>query len=97
MPSHNSSQVGHASAEYEADAHPQTPLLSKSISKTAAIGEKTAVLLQDWWLWELASAVVASLATIAILLILLLYDGSSLPDWPSVFTVRISYHLQSHI
>lgn len=97
MPSSNGEGRAPSSAENQADAHSQTPLLSKSIPKPASIREKVAVLLQDWWLWELASAVVASLAFIAILLILLLYDGSSLPDWPSVFTVRIPCHLKSHV
>lgn len=72
----------------EHDADFRTPLLAKSLPRPASITQRIALLLQDWWLWELASASVAVLATTAIIVILVLYDGSSLPDWPSVFTVR---------
>ena len=70
----------------EADA--QTPLLRKSFQKSAAASTKLALLLQDWWLWEILSAITAVIATMVIIVILILFDRSSLPDWPSVFTVR---------
>ena len=76
---------GHAQ---EADA--QTPLLRKSLQKSAAVSTKIALLLQDWWLWEILSAITAVVAIIVIIIILVLFDQSSLPDWPSVFTVRFS-------
>lgn len=70
----------------EADA--QTPLLRKSLQKSAAVSTKIALLLQDWWLWEILSAITGLVAIIVIIVILVLFDQSSLPDWPSVFTVR---------
>ena len=74
---------GHAQ---EADA--QTPLLRKSLQRSAAVSMKIALLLQDWWLWEILSAITAVVAIIVIIVILVLFNQSSLPDWPSVFTVR---------
>ena len=70
------------------DLDSQTPLLRKALPKPASVKNKIALLLQDWWLWEILSALTAILATTAIILILVIYDSSSLPDWPSVFTVR---------
>ena len=70
------------------EANAQTPLLRKSLQKSAAVSSRMALLLQDWWLWEILSAITAVVAIIVIIVILVLFDQSSLPDWPSVFTVR---------
>ncbi len=88
MPARSPNRVNGDSQPDEHTADSRTPLLTKSHSKPASITRRIALLLQDWWLWELASASVAILASTAIVVILVLYDGSSLPDWPSVFTVR---------
>ena len=65
----------------------QTPLLNKLKTKPTTISEKFSLSLQDWWTSELLSALVAVLSTSAIIVILVVYDGSPLPDWPSVITV----------
>lgn len=85
---HSHGANGNAQSD-EHNADSRTPLLTKPLPKPALITQRIALLFQDWWLWELASASVAVLATTAIIVILILYDESSLPDWPSVFTVRV--------
>ncbi len=90
MSAHHSNGANRSPRSDEHNADSRTPLLIKSVPKPASISQRIALLLQDWWLWELASVSIALLATIAIIVILALYDGSSLPDWPSVFTVRMS-------
>lgn len=72
------------------DVDSRSPLLIKSLPKSSSLSTQISLLLQDWWLWEISSAFVAILATAVIVIILALYDGSSLPDWPSMFTVRQS-------
>ena len=72
----------------EHDGNSQTPLLKKPKRQARLASTKVSLLLQDWWLWELLSALLAILSTTAIIVILVRYDGSSLPDWPSVLTVR---------
>lgn len=74
----------------ERNAHCRTPLLINAGARQASIKQRIVLLLQDWWLWELLSALIALFATVAIITILVLYDGSPLPDWPSAFTVRKS-------
>lgn len=75
------------SDHYPDDVNAHTPLLTKSLPKSASLSRKISLLLQDWWLWEILSALVAILATTAIIVILVLFDGSSLPDWPNAITV----------
>ena len=75
----------------------QTPLLKKGLPKPSSISQKISLLLQDWWLWEILSALIAILATSAIIVILVLFDSSSLPDWPSVFTVRHCLDLSLYV
>lgn len=67
---------------------PSEPLLRTASSKATTVASNTSNLLADWWLWEILSASTSVLALFVIAVILLVYDGSSLPDWPSVFTVR---------
>ncbi|KAF6231562.1 hypothetical protein HO173_010314 [Letharia columbiana] len=84
MPTSGSSHVdGHAQ-----DADSQTPLLKKSLNKSATVSKKVILLFQNWWLWEIVSAITAVLAIIVIIVILVVFDQSSLPDWPSVFTIN---------
>ena len=64
-----------------------TPLLRRSLHAKASSSGKVSLLLQDWWLWELLSAVTATVATSAIVTVFVVFDGSALPDWPSVITV----------
>ncbi len=73
-----------------------TPLLQRASSRHKFLGLKMADLLQDWWLWEICGAATAMLAILTIAVILVVYDSSSLPDWPSVFTVRHCFSL-SHL
>ena len=75
----------------ERDADSQTPLLKRSLAKPATVSKRVSLLFQNWWLWEIVSAVVAVLTIIVIIVILVIFDQSSLPDWPSVFTVRSIY------
>lgn len=84
------SRAAHHDDGHNQDDDFRTPLLKKGMPKPAVVSNRISLLLQDWWLWEILSAIVAVLATSAIVVILVLYDNSSLPDWPSVFTVRCS-------
>lgn len=71
------------------NANSSTPLLETSTRpRASSLATKLGALLQDWWLWEIVSATTCILALSVIIIILALYDSSSLPDWPSVFTVR---------
>lgn len=89
MPTSGSSHLdGHAQ-----DADSQTPLLKRSLHKSATVSRRVALLFQNWWLWEIISAATAVLAIMVIVIILIVFDQSSLPDWPSVFTVRSIYIL----
>ena len=72
----------------ERDASCQTPLLTEPSKKPVSASKRIFLLLQDWWLWEIVSAGTAVLAFAVIVVILVLFNQSSLPDWPSVFTVR---------
>ena len=73
----------------------RTPLLKQSVPRPASLSRKISLLLQDWWLWEILSALTALISSTVIIAILVIFDSSSLPDWPSVFTVRCM-SLQSH-
>ncbi|KAL6721585.1 hypothetical protein ACLMJK_000689 [Lecanora helva] len=64
------------------------PLLNKSRPEPITLSKNISLLLQDWWLWELCSALLATLSTTAIIVVLVRYDGSPLPDWPSVITLN---------
>ena len=61
-----------------------TNVLSKSKSKSP---EWIASAFQNWFGWEIISAVVAVVSLGAVAGVLATYDGSSLPDWPSAITV----------
>ena len=67
-----------------------TPLLKKASRHTDSLSQKVSLLFQDWFMWELLSAVLALLSLVAIVCVLAAYDSSSLPDWPSVITVGFS-------
>ncbi len=70
-------------------ADSRTPLLkSLPLQRASSARSKISGLLSDWWLWEIISAATCILALAVIVVILLLYDSSALPDWPFVFTVR---------
>ena len=100
MPASGSSHLdGHAQIANpdERDANSQTPLLKRFVPKPATASKRVSLLFQDWWLWEIVSAIVAVLAILVIIVILVAFDQSSLPDWPSVFTVRSIYILYSSI
>lgn len=71
------------------DDDSSTPLLNSASSKEAPAVSSLSYLLTDWWLWEIIEASISILALSVIAIILSLYDGSPLPDWPSVFTVRL--------
>ena len=69
----------------------RTPLLKSTSShkgQGSSLAQHAGSLLADWWLWELIEACTSIAALVVIIIILFIYDGSSLPDWPSVFTVR---------
>ena len=70
-------------------ANSSTPLLLPNASRRAStfLGLLSG-LLQDWWLWELIGATTCVVALAVIIVLLAVYDSCSLPDWPSVFTVR---------
>ncbi|KAL8675024.1 MAG: hypothetical protein Q9168_000619 [Polycauliona sp. 1 TL-2023] len=72
----------------EDDSHERTPLLKQASSSGASVVQNAGNLLANWWLWELIEACTSILALAVIVIILFIYDGSSLPDWPSVFTIN---------
>ena len=76
-------------AEADSDDNVHTPLL-KSISSTSypsSWTERVATSFQDWFSWDLLSAAVATVSIVAIIILLAVFDNSSLPDWPSIITV----------
>ena len=70
------------------DNSERAPLLKAASSQGASLTQHTGSLLSNWWLWELLETCISTIALVVIVIILFVYDGSSLPDWPSVFTVR---------
>ncbi|KAI4112020.1 MAG: hypothetical protein LQ339_000027 [Xanthoria mediterranea] len=64
------------------------PLLNSASSQGVALAQRVGTLLSNWWLWELIEACTSIIALAVIVVILFVYDGSSLPDWPSVFTIN---------
>lgn len=84
---------GHAreADSYDRNVDSQIPLLKKPIPEPAAASKRIALLVQDWWLWEIVSALTAATAIAVIVTVLVAFDQSSLPDWPSAFTVRSIY------
>ncbi len=100
MPASGSSHLdGHAqnADPDERDADSRTPLLKRSVPKPPTALKEVSLLFQNWWMWEIVSAIVAVLAIVVIIVILVGFDQSSLPDWPSVFTVRSICILYSNI
>ena len=78
------------------NADSRTPLLKQASSQQHSVQQKVGHLLGDWWLWEILGAALSLLAILAIAVIFVTYDSSSLPDWPFVFTVR-QYFLRSSL
>ena len=72
----------------EQDVDSQTPLLRESLTTPISASKRLSLLFQNWWLWEILSAGTAVTAIAVITIILVAFDQSALPDWPSVFTVR---------
>ena len=100
MPTSGSCHLGsHAQAANsdERDADVQTSLLNKYTFQPATVSQRAALLFQDWWLWEIASALIAVLAITVIIVILVVFDQDSLPDWPALFTVRLIPNLESSL
>ncbi len=101
MPASGSSHLdGHAqnADPDERDADSQTPLLKRFVHKPPpTVLKRVSLLFQNWWMWEIVSAIVAVLAIVVIIVILVGFDQSSLPDWPSIFTVRSICILYSNI
>ena len=91
MPTSGSSHID----DHAQDTDSQTPLLKGSLPKSATVARRISLLFQNWWLWEIISATTAVLAIMVIVIILVVFDQSSLPDWPSVLTVRSIHVLNS--
>ena len=78
-----------ASSESDGGVNSSTPLLKTKPSRHAfSLLNRLSSLLEDWWLWEILGATTCVLALLIIIVILAIFDSRSLPDWPSVFTVR---------
>ena len=93
--SHIDGRVQDPNTTDEIDADPQTPLLKRSPPpECSSVSRRISSHFQNWWLWEIVSAGTAALSIIAIIIILVAFDQRSLPDWPSVFTVR---SFQTHV
>lgn len=76
--------------EDEDDVGARVPLLKPAYYRGASCIHGVSGLLTDWWLWEILGAITCIIALAVIAVLLFVYDSSSLPDWPSVFTVRSS-------
>ena len=72
----------------ERDVNSQTPLLRESLDIPMSASKRLSLLFQNWWLWEILAAGTAFTAIAVITIILVVFNQSALPDWPSVFTVR---------
>lgn len=72
----------------DGNADSGTPLLQRTPPQHCSLSQTMSGLLQDWWLYEILGATLAVSAVLAIGVVLVAYDSSSLPDWPLVFTVR---------
>ncbi|OJJ88722.1 DUF3176 domain-containing protein [Aspergillus glaucus CBS 516.65] len=44
--------------------------------------------INDYWIWEIASYTGSLIAMVAIVFVLLEYNGKSLPDWPYGITIN---------
>lgn len=64
-----------------------TPLLQKTFTQTRSLPQRLTLALQNWFLWEILSATTAVVAMAITVIVLAIYDSSSLPDWPSSITV----------
>lgn len=78
----------------EQDTHSQVSLLRAS---PIPASQRIPLLSPNWWLWEMVSAGTAFLAIVVIIIILAIFDQSSLPDWPSAVTVRSIYPLPHNL
>ena len=92
-----SAQVDQNTLEHGADAGrdegEDSPLLPKDLGKwSSSLISKLGLSFQDWFSWELVSALVALVSVSAIIVVLAIFDNSSLPDWPSIFTVCPNSH-----
>ena len=88
----------HQNGEHERIDNSMTPLLKdQTLDPDSSLFSKAAALLQDWWLWELLGSGTSILAMTAIVVILAIYDSSSLPDWPSSITINSTISLFSTI
>lgn len=74
--------------EEQQHADLRTPLLDAAGLRPSSIPQIIGNLLQNWWLWEILSSFISVLSFVSIVVILIVYDSSSLPDWPFVFNVR---------
>ena len=54
-------------------------------------------LLWDWWLWEIAGIILSLVVTAAIIIILAMYDGQPLPNWPYHITLNAMLSVLSTI
>jgi len=93
MPASDPDGVGHQGDACDvggSNVDAQTPLLKKTVATSNSLLHAIALSFQDWFSWEILSAITATVAVAAIIIILAVYDESSLPDWPSVFTARVS-------
>ena len=68
---------------------PSIPLLKAiPVQRASSAWQNILDLFSDWWLWEIISAITCLFALTVIVAVLLIFDSSDLPNWPSVFTVR---------
>jgi hypothetical protein len=83
---HLQPQPSKSSDRQETISH-QEPLVSDA-SKLHKHASYAHIVL-DWWLWELAGAIVSILALASIVIVLLVYDGKSMPALPHDITVGL--------
>lgn len=74
--------------EEQLHANLRTPLLNAAGLRPSSISHIIGNLLQNWWLWEILSSFVSVLSFLFIVVILIVHDSSSLPDWPFVFNIN---------
>lgn len=74
--------------EEQQNADSRTPLLNADGPQQSSMAQNIGNLLQNWWLWEILASFLSLLSILSMVVILIVYDSSSLPDWPFVFNVR---------
>lgn len=70
------------------ETQPAPAKLSRQNSWRAFPNNRLWTLVDEWWLWELLSWSFAALCMIAMVVLLGIYRGRTIPDWPLGLTIN---------